>query len=473
MRLGITATALGLAMVAATGLFTATATASPQQTDQPIVTGPITGGRVGIPFTSSPVPLGPAGYSEREFFLSGTATGYQQAGTWGSDGRWPVAPAEQAPYETRILVRRPADPARFNGTVVVEWLNVTTGADLDPDYLYDNAELLRDGYAWVGVSAQAVGVNALRAIDPARYAGLHHPGDTFSYDIFSQAARSLLDPVGVQPLGGLRPRALIADGESQSALRMTTYANAIQPLDHLFNGFLIHSRSADAAPISQAPQVAQSSPDVADDRTDLGVPALAVETETDLFTAPLFYQRLDQPDSARFRLWELAGSSHVDANMIALGGAEVSPFIPVPPDSCALPANTDQENYLMDNALAQLDRWVRAGVPAVRAPRIDVVGSTIVRDAAGNALGGMRSPIVQAPTATHSGTGNSGPSIECRLSGTVTPFGPAELSARYPTHAAYVAAVRGAALRDVARGYLLPVDAAEVVEAAGSAPVPD
>ncbi|HEY4452790.1 MAG TPA: alpha/beta hydrolase domain-containing protein, partial [Pseudonocardiaceae bacterium] len=391
---------------------------------------------------------------------------------WGSDGRWSVTPAEQAPYETRILVRRPTDPAKFNGTVVVEWLNVTTGADLDPDYLYDNAELLREGYAWVGVSAQAVGVNALRAIDPTRYAGLNHPGDTFSYDIYSQAARALLSETGVQPLGGLRPRALIADGESQSALRMTTYANAIQPVDHLFDGFLIHSRSADAAPISQAPQTAQSGPDVAQDRTDLGVPVLAVETETDLFTAPLFYQQLRQPDSARFRLWELAGSSHVDANMIALGGVEVGRFVPIPPDSCALPPNTDDENYLMDDALAQLDRWVRLGVPAVPAPRIEVDGATIVRDADGNALGGVRSPIVQAPTASHSGTGNSGPSIECRLSGTTTPFTPSQLSAHYPTHAAHVAAVSVAALGDVARGYLLPVDAAEVIEAAGSAPVP-
>ena len=324
----------------------------------------------------------------------------------------------------------------------------------------------------VGVSAQAVGVNALRAIDPSRYANLSHPGDTFSYDIFSQAARSLLNPDGVQPLGRLRPKALIGDGESQSALRMTTYANAIQPVDRLFDGFLIHSRSSDAAPISQAPQVAQASPTIAEDRTDLGVPVLTVETETDLFTAPLHYEQLDQPDSARFRLWELAGSSHVDANMIALSGVEVGRFLPLPPSSCGLPPNADQENYLMDNALAQLDRWVRMGVPAVSAPRIEVDGSTIVRDAAGNALGGVRSPIVQAPTASHSGTGNTGSSVACQLSGTTTPFTPPQLSARYPTHAVYVAEVGLAALADVARGYLLPADAADAIQAARSAPIP-
>lgn len=475
MRLGIAATTLSLAMLAATGLFTATATASPLATEQvaaPTVTGPITGGRFGIPFSSSPIPLGPAGYTEQEYFFSGTATGYQQAGAWGSDGRWSVTPAEQAPYESRLLVRRPADPARFNGTVIVEWLNVTAGADLDPDYLYDSAELLREGYAWVGVSAQAVGVNALRGIDPARYASLNHPGDTFSYSIYSQAAAALRNRDGVQPLGGLRPKALIADGESQSALRMSTYANAIQPIDRLFDGFLIHSRSANSAPISQAPQAAQASPPIAADRTDLNVPVLAVETETDLFTAPLFYQQLSQPDSARFRLWELAGSSHVDANWLGLAEAEVSRFVPVPPSGCALPPNNDQENYLMDTALAQLDRWVRAGVPPVHAPRIEVDGSAIVRDADGNALGGVRSPVLQAPTASHSGTGNSGSVISCLLSGTMTPFTPAQLSARYPTHADYVAEVSVAALGDVARGYLLPRDAAAIIEQAGSAPIP-
>ena len=45
----------------------------------------------------------------------------------GADGA--VAPAELADYRTRILVYRPADAARFNGTVVVEWLNVSGGLD--------------------------------------------------------------------------------------------------------------------------------------------------------------------------------------------------------------------------------------------------------------------------------------------------------------------------------------------------------
>ena len=60
------------------------------------------------------------GYSEREYFIAGTATAYRPAGVLGADGRWSVASAATALYETRIIVREPNDPGRFNGTVVVE-----------------------------------------------------------------------------------------------------------------------------------------------------------------------------------------------------------------------------------------------------------------------------------------------------------------------------------------------------------------
>ncbi len=47
----------------------------------------------------------------------------------------------------------------FNGTVVVEWLNVSAGSDTDPGLGYAAAELDREGYAYVGVSAQQAGIN--------------------------------------------------------------------------------------------------------------------------------------------------------------------------------------------------------------------------------------------------------------------------------------------------------------------------
>ncbi len=50
-------------------------------------------------------------------------------------------------------------------------------------------ELIRSGTAWVGVSAQKVGVDASISNSPARYSSLVHPGDSYSYNIFSRPAR--------------------------------------------------------------------------------------------------------------------------------------------------------------------------------------------------------------------------------------------------------------------------------------------
>ncbi len=101
----------------------------------PLVSGPIEGGKYGLPFNPMPTRLADQyGYEEHEYFMRGTATAYQEAGEWTADGKWSIAPTTTAPYETRILVRRPTDPAKFNGTVIVEWLNVTSGMDADPDF---------------------------------------------------------------------------------------------------------------------------------------------------------------------------------------------------------------------------------------------------------------------------------------------------------------------------------------------------
>ena len=116
------------------------------------------------------------GYLEQEFFFEGTANTYAAA--------QPGAHAEIAtrgtPYRSRLLVRRPAQQARFNGTVIVEWFNVTNGYDTDVLWLYQKEFLIREGYAWVGVSAQNVGVarppNGLRVWSPARYGTLDVDG---------------------------------------------------------------------------------------------------------------------------------------------------------------------------------------------------------------------------------------------------------------------------------------------------------
>jgi hypothetical protein len=141
----------------------------------------VTGGKgaIVLPGTTT-FDLSSAGYTQSEFFLSGNASSYAPTVPLGSNGRWQVAPASTSPYTTRIVVYRPANPARFNGTVIVEWLNVSAGVNAAPDWIFAHNELVRDGFAWVGVSAQATGVAADKAADPVRYMALSHPGDSYS-----------------------------------------------------------------------------------------------------------------------------------------------------------------------------------------------------------------------------------------------------------------------------------------------------
>ena len=134
--------------------------------------------------------IGTLGYVAEEFFVSGTASSYTPTMELGPDGRWDVTPSGTAEYTTRIVVLTPADGAQcpdFNGTVLVEWLNVSGGIDAPAVWMMAHREILRAGYAYVAVSAQRVGVEggasllgadmSLKTQDPARYAPLRHPGD--------------------------------------------------------------------------------------------------------------------------------------------------------------------------------------------------------------------------------------------------------------------------------------------------------
>ncbi|HJQ83138.1 MAG TPA: alpha/beta hydrolase domain-containing protein, partial [Candidatus Binatia bacterium] len=297
----------------------------------PAIEGPITGG-AGAPFIASTTfDLRKVGYRQAEFFVAGTARAYTATTPLSSDGRWTALPGSTAAYRTRILVYRPIEARRFNGTVVVEWLNVSGGLDSAPDWLNAHTELVREGAVWVGVSAQRTGVEGgrslvglpvmpLKTVDPARYGSLVHPGDAFSYELFSQVAEALRRPTGIDVLGGLRVERVIAAGESQSAFRLVTYINAIQPLVGLYDGFLVHSRGTSGAPLSEAPEPAIAPPSPTFIRTDLAVPVLTFETETDL--SFLLYASDRQPDTDRFRLWEVAGTAHADAYTVAIGATD-------------------------------------------------------------------------------------------------------------------------------------------------------
>ncbi len=469
--------------------------------DNPMVTGPVTGGggenccklsigpvdvdlsellnyTPGTPFYAGLYfDEAELGYRETEYFISGTATSYIATDELGEDGAWSVAPADAAPFKSRIVVLRPENAGDFNGTVMVEWLNVSGGTDAAPDWVQMHTELVRSGYAWVGVSAQSVGVEgggaafdvSLKAVDSERYGSLSHPGDSFSYDIYSQAAQAVRNPAGVDPLDGLEVRFLIGVGESQSAGRMATYVNAIHPRIGLFDGFLIHSRGNGSAPLSQEPQLAVPTPYPTFIRGDFPEPVMGVEMETDIFFRGA--AATPQPDAGNFRLWEVAGTAHYDAYGVVKGPYDrggdpgVAKVIETRSGDaagiieCEQPINDGPGHWVLKAAIAALNHWVRTGEAAPTAGRLarSDDGTALLRDHLGNATGGIRTPYVEAPVATFSGTGQTGSSF-CFLFGTTALFDEATLSQLYPGRDAYIEAIDRTTDSAVKRGFLLPAD---------------
>jgi hypothetical protein len=455
----------------------------------PTVT-PATGGR-GAPVVPGFTAFDPAvvGYRQSEVFLSGTATAYEPAAPLGADGRYEVRPGATAPYTTRAVVMRPTDRSRFNGTVVVEWLNVSGGADAGPDWMLSHNQLIREGFAWVGVSAQKVGVDALRGDDPqrgdaVRYAGLSHPGDSFSYDIYTQAAQAIRRDARTV-LGGLRPRHLLSVGESQSAGRLVTYIDAVHPVAGAYDAFLVHSRTGGGAPLSQPPQATVPVPSPAPIRDDLREPVMVFQAETDVFNSNLAAR---QPDTRRFRLWEVTGTAHFDQYGLAIGQTDVGDGRgaaavlesmlnptnqPSPNFTCDVPVNTGPATFVLNAAFHWMHRWVADGDRPPVAPRLETLGTSPVRfatDEDGNTLGGIRTPAVDAPVARLSGLPGGGSQF-CFLFGSTTPFTPERLAELYPSHGAFVSAWTWATIAAQRAGFLTRADARDLIVAAARSDV--
>jgi hypothetical protein len=423
--------------------------------------------------TDSPIDLDDVGYVEAEHFIGGNATAYARVGDWIPDGQWSARPATSQGFASRILVRRPADPDDFNGVVVVEWLNVTSGSDLDGLFRPTHTELLGRGYAWVGVSAQKVGVDELKVRDPNRYKNLQHPGDAYAYDIFTRAGRIVADPTS-PVLGGLQPKVVLASGTSQSASALLTYINAVHPLVKVYDGFQLQSQLGGGMPLGEGPMPPH--PFV---RTDIDVPVLDVQSESDLV---VFRTHLNpQDDHHNFRLWELAGSSHIGE----YGRSLTWPPNPtVPGDPCTDRINSAPGFAVAKAATAALARWATIGVAPPSAPRIRLgdpsAPDPVARDQYGNAQGGIRYPHLEVPIARVDGVQNTAPAgapplqgFICALSGRTLPFSDAQLADLYPTAGDYVAQFVAAANQAVKAGFLLPEDAKVLKDAAAASPPVD
>jgi hypothetical protein len=441
--------------------------------------GPVEGGERNRPFGAAVTDLASVGYREDEYFLVGEAATYGAAGN--GDGGVEVTGA--VPFRTRMLVRRPLDPARCNGTVVVYWNNVSAGYDI---FNGESPEMLEGGYIFVAVSAQAVGVHGfagaaqgLIAWDAARYGALSIPTDDASYDIFSQAARAVAPnrprAGEVDPLGGLEVERIVAEGGSQSALRLHTYVEAVHPKARVFDAFLIEVHPGHGAPLDTPGgyvlprsilDIGYGTHPAQPFSLDTGVPVMVVNSETEVVS----FVPARRDDSDTFRLWEIAGTAHAgDANRTWLPAKFAHDWgIEMPQ---LLSAGEDATNELpvtpvQDAALRHLHRWIGGGDAAPSLPRIEIAGDppAIVRDEKGIAVGGLRIPQVEVPLGVPSGTNSMG--AMNALAGSYRPFSVEELRAEYGDRATYLERFEKAARAGVDAGFLLERDAERFVRAA-------
>jgi hypothetical protein len=298
--------------------------------------------------------------------------------------------------------------------------------------------------------------------NPTRYAGFDVTqggtikGDALSYDIYSQAGQAIRNPVGVDPLGGLKPRLIISTGESQSASYLSTYVNSINPLANEYDGFLLLSTLGNKI------------------RLDLTVPIWKILTELDVYGSEAAVWR---PDTSLFHTWEVAGSSHVDQHLrrsreplelrdfststvASSAEAILAPQCQIPSIGTRVPTG-----YVVGSAFDLLVRWITEHLPPPSAPQIAVssVGppAVIERDSNGLALGGIRLSQLAVPTAVNVGV-NAGPGA-CQRWGYSIPFSVSQLDSMYPTHDGYVAQVVKATLDNLRNQYIEAPDAQQTV----------
>jgi len=445
--------------------------------------------------------LSALGYEETEYLVSGTARSYDLDGERGEDGRWAVTPTVEAPFRTRCIVRKPSDPSRFSGVVIVEWHNVSAGIDAAPDWGFFHRAATAAGHVFVGVSAQKAGIDGggitegihLKVLDPARYEQLEHPGDAWSFDIFTQVGQLLRLPAEENLLQGLTAQRLIAAGESQSAACLVTYINAIDPHAKMFDGYFVHGRPAaglsiegvfirSARPEPGPPPSTETLLSKGERiRGDARVPVLVLQSETDVIL--LGGQKARQADSDRFRLWEMAGAAHADTYTVSAGRHDdgslsgqrfaelLRPTTNLMIGQTETPVNAGpQQHYVAQAALEHLVRWVLEGVAPPTAPRLEVddTGSDFRKDALGNVLGGIRTPWVDVPVAVLSGLGQSGDSFAF-LFGRTTPFDEATLSDLYPGgKAEYLERFETSLDATIADGFVRTEDRAEILSIAAA-----
>jgi Alpha/beta hydrolase domain len=473
------------------------------------VQGPIPATAASYPFGAAdhervPENLARVGYVEEEYFVSGLANVY----TWPAPGPAIVRTAN-APYTTRILVRRPARVTAFSGNVVVEPLNPSNLFDLNLGWALMHAQLVRNGDVWVGITVKPVSMQTLKTFDPTRYAPLALdnplpltdpdncatvPADSsrgtengLAWDIMTQVGQLLRTSSRANPVGygGRLNRGnerVYGFGYSQTGGYMYDYINGVAPLvvqqtgKSVYDGYLVAVAGGafvGNVPINQCVPV----PPTTDPRyqfSNAGVPIIHVMSQSDYIRGITARRPDSDVPSDRYRQYEMTGAGHAtpDELNFAAAPADIEKGgRAVPPMDCNEGPRSRFPSHIFFDAIERnLDQWVRKGIAPPHGSPMVVQNGVGVTDQWGNVLGGLRSPYVDVPTSTWFGS-STGPSF-CVIAGHEVPFSTAVLRQLYPTHNAYVRKVIAVTGSLVAQRFITGSDGAALIEEARNADVP-
>lgn len=465
-----------------------------------------------VPATEESVPFGAAaelchfeeiGYVEEEYFLSGTANIY-------SDGKnhKPVVLYPDAPYTTRIIVRRPKDAARFSGNVVLEILNATAGFDIDRMWVDSWNFFTRNGDVYIGITSKGHVVDNLLKWDGARYAPINwsnpHPerpvpswAETegpfriltqfetgLFWDMLTDCAQLLRSAREDNPLNGFGKFWLYLTGWSQSGFYLSRYITSFHnPEAPLFDGFLSAGSGAGLVPLNTYERQGNVFGDpVAPFGSMMGTaqPTIAVNTESENRIVN-WLGDFDEP-GYKFRTYQIAGSSHDSRYCILdyFGEKGLADLARIGLDNTFPAVDGELLDYpyhlIFNAAFYHLYNWVREGIPAPHAPKIktymafeastDGFGSYLdnCTDAFGNCLGGIRSPGIDYPTGRYTSFSTDKDGQVSPTFGKVNKFSPQRLQDLYGSLENYRALVERGVEEMLAQGFLLKEDRDDMVE---------
>ena len=443
-----------------------------------------------------------SGYAEDEYLMTGTANIY----TENEDRRVSVIFPE-APYTTRLLVRRPAEVTAFSGNVVLEILNSTAMTDIDRMWINAWPYLMRNGDIYIGITSKGHVVDALKCFDPQRYAkinwanplpGRRRPERTSSvlkflpqfesglfWDMLMDLAGLLRSDTPDNPVSRYHPDFLYLTGWSQSGSYVTRIVKSFACLPEnrpggkpLFDGYLAAGCGADVAPVNayELRDKEMLRPERIPAQSVMGaeVPYININTESEN-RAVNWHGDSDDPGS-RFRVYEIPASSH-DSFYNLIGYYEgqgqedqIKAGVPLAYDGLEeIPLDSAYE-MVFSAAFRNLYGWVRKGIPAPHAPKIETeftsrpmeeaFGAAVKNktDLFGNAQGGIRLPAVECPIYTyHSASRRKGGGLN-PLFGWMEPFGKDRFRAVYGTEAQYEKILTEKTAAACAAGFLLKED---------------